>query len=94
MKVKGMFIRGAQIDGVMKMVPEVARYQAIVTREQHQDQLRYVVELAQAAASDGLAEKLATALIEQVKVRGEVEIVAVDSIAQGAKKIDDRRVWK
>lgn len=93
-KVKGMFIRGAQIDGVMKMFPEVARYQAIVTREQHQDQLRYVVELAQAAASDGLAKKLAAALVAQVKVRGEVEIVAVDSIAQDAKKIDDRRVWK
>ena len=93
-KVKGMFIRGAQIDGVMKTFPEVARYQAIVTREQHQDQLRYVIELTQEASSDGLAEKLAAALVAQVKVRAEVDIVAVDSIAQGAKKIDDRRVWK
>ena len=93
-KVKGMFIRGAQIDGVMKAFPQVLRYQAIVTREQHQDQLRYVVELAQEAARDGFAEKLAAALIDQVKVRGEVEIVAGDSIAPGAKKIDDRRVWK
>ena len=93
-KVKGMFIRGAQIDGVMKMFPEVARYQAIVTREQHQDQLRYVVELAQAASCDDLAEKLAAALVAQVRVREEVDIVAVDSIVQDAKKIDDRRVWK
>ena len=89
-----MFIRGAHIDGVMKMFPEVARYQAIVTREQHQDQLRYVVELTPEASSDGLAEKLAAALVAQVKVRGEVDIVAVDGIVQGAKKIDDRRVWK
>ena len=93
-KVKGMFIRGTQIDGVMKVFPEVARYQAIVTRELHQDQLRYVVELVDTASSEGLAERLADALKDQVKVRGEVEIAAAGTITQGAKKIDDRRVWK
>ena len=93
-KVKGLFIRGIQIDDVMKAFPEVARYQAIVTREQHKDQLCYVVELVEAASSQGLAERLAEALKDQVKVRGEVEIATAGTIAQGAKKIDDRRVWK
>jgi phenylacetate-CoA ligase len=93
-KVKGMFIRGTQIEGVMKAFPEVARYQAIVTRELHQDQLHYVVELADSASGEGLAERLADALKDQVKVRGEVEIAAAGTITQGAKKIDDRRVWK
>ena len=93
-KVKGMFIRGTQIDGVMKTFPEVARYQALVTREQHQDQLAYVVELAEGASGVGLAARLAEALKDQVKVRGDVEIAAAGTIAQGAKKIDDRRVWK
>ena len=93
-KVKGMFIRGAQIDDVMKTFPEVARYQAIVTREQHQDQLAYVVELTGGAFSAVFAERLAEALKDQVKVRGDVEIAATGTIAQGAKKIDDRRVWK
>ncbi len=93
-KVKGMFIRGTQIDGVMKAFPEILRYQAVVTREQHQDQLRYIVELADGASNEGLAERLADALKDQVKVRGEVEIVAASTVAQGAKKIDDRRVWK
>ena len=93
-KVKGMFIRGTQIDGVMKSFADVARYQAIVTREQHKDQLRYVVELADGAATEGLAERLAEALKDQVKVRGEIEIAASGSIAANAKKIDDRRVWK
>ena len=93
-KVKGMFIRGSQIDGVMKAFPEVAHYQAVVTREQHQDQLRYVIELADMASKEGLAERLVEALKGQVKVHGEVEIAATGTIAQGAKKIDDRRVWK
>ncbi len=93
-KVKGMFIRGAQIDAVMKTFPEVARYQAVVTRDQHQDRLSYSVELADAASSEHLAERLTEALKDQVKVRGEVAIVAAGTIGQGAKKIDDRRVWK
>lgn len=93
-KVKGMFIRGAQIDAVVKTFPEVARYQAVVTRDQHQDQLSYSVELADAASIEGLVERLTEALKDQVKVRGEVAIVAVGTIGTGAKKIDDRRVWK
>ncbi len=93
-KVKGLFIRGTQIDGVMQAFPAVARYQAIVTREQHQDQLRYVVELVEAAAIEGLAERLAEALKDQVKVRGDVEIAAAGTLTPGAKKIDDRRLWK
>lgn len=92
-KVKGMFIRGTQIDGVMKTFAEVARYQAIVTRDQHQDQLRYVVELVDGGVGEGLAERLAEALKDQVKVRGEIEIAPSGTIAN-AKKIDDRRVWK
>ncbi|MEO6022793.1 MAG: AMP-binding protein [Burkholderiales bacterium] len=93
-KVKGLFIRGSQMDSVIKQFPEVAKYQAIVTRDQHQDQLRYVVELARGMPGDALPERLAEALRSELKVRGEVEIVAFGSLPQGAKKIDDRRVWK
>ena len=93
-KVKGMFIRGSQMDSVIKQFPEVAKYQAIVTRDQHQDQLRYVVELAGEMPGDALPERLAEALRSELKVRGNVEIVASGSLTQGAKKIDDRRVWK
>ncbi len=93
-KVKGLFIRGSQMDSVIKRFPEVAKYQAIVTRDQHQDQLRYVVELARGMPGDALPERLAEAFRSELKVRGEVEIVASGSLPQGAKKIDDRRVWK
>ncbi len=94
-KVKGMFVRGGQIDAVMKRFVEVGRYQAVVTREGHQDQLRYEVELNCSAPDQaGLADRLAEALREQVKVRGEVELVAPGSIPESAKRIDDRRVWK
>ena len=93
-KVRGLFIRGSQIDGVMKNFPEVVRYQAIVTREDHRDELHYCVELKNSSADSDLTTRLADALREQVKVRGKVDVVAAGAIAPDAKKIDDRRVWK
>jgi phenylacetate-CoA ligase len=94
-KVKGMFIRGSQIDAVIERFPRVARYRAIVSREQHQDWLQFEVELASPepdAAS--FCARLTEALRQELKVRGEVQIVAAGTIAQGARKIDDRRVWR
>ena len=90
-KVKGMFVRASEIESVMKRFAQVARFQAVVTREQHQDQLEYTVELAPGApAPDGLAE----ALREVVKVRGEVRVIPPGTLAANAAKLDDRRVWK
>jgi phenylacetate-CoA ligase len=93
-KVKGMFVRGSQMDEVVKGFPQVARLQAVVTRSAHQDHLHYLVELAAGAPPEGLAERLAAALREQLKVRGDVELVPPGTIAAGARKIDDRRVWE
>ena len=88
-KVKGMFIRGAEIDKALKAFPGIARFQAVVTRDQHQDHLEYVLELAPGASVD--MALVADALRDAVKVRGEVHTGAVP---ENAKRIDDRRVWK
>jgi phenylacetate-CoA ligase len=94
-KVKGMFIRGSQMDEVFKRFPEVAQFQAIVTREQHLDQLSYLVALGvEVGEPAAFKARLAEALKDALKVRGEVEIVAPGAIAPGSKKILDRRVWK
>jgi hypothetical protein len=39
-KVKGLFVRGSQIDDIVKQFPEIVRYQAVVTRAGHQDHRR------------------------------------------------------
>ncbi|TMB33366.1 MAG: phenylacetate--CoA ligase [Deltaproteobacteria bacterium] len=94
-KVKGMFVRGSQMDEVMKQFPAVARFQAVVTREEQQDHLLYLVELAPGASTDtALLERIAESLRDVVKVRGEVQVAQPGTIGDGAKKIDDRRVWK
>ena len=88
-KVKGMFVRASMMDEVMKRFPAVARFQAVVTREEHHDHLTYVVELAPGATLD--QGRLAEALRDAVKMRGDI---VVGTVAQNAPKIDDRRVWR
>ena len=88
-KVKGMFVRGSQMEEVIKRFPAVARFQAVVTRAEHQDHLEYLVEPAPGASVD--VAQIAEALRETIKVRGEVRI---GTVAAGAPRVDDRRVWK
>lgn len=93
-KVRGMFVRAGQIAEVTKRFPEVARWQAVVTRQDHYDRIEYLVEVAAGADAAGLPERLAEALREEIKVKGEVRAVAAGTIGEGAKRIDDQRVWK
>jgi phenylacetate-CoA ligase len=93
-KVRGMFVRGAQVEAVAKRFPEIARAQAIVTREGHHDRLEVLAEVADPAAAGDLAARLAEALREEIKVRPEVRLERPGAIPAGAKRLDDRRVWK
>ena len=88
-KVKGMFVRGGEIADALKAFPGVVRFQAIITREQHQDHVEYVVEVAPGTSLD--PGRVADALREAVKVRGEVRFAPVP---ENARRVDDRRVWK
>jgi phenylacetate-CoA ligase len=92
-KVKGMFVRGGQVEAVLKRFPEAGRFRAVVTRDQHLDQLTYEVEVDR-PGDPALAAALAEALREELKVRGEVTLLGRGTLPEGGKKIDDRRVWK
>jgi phenylacetate-CoA ligase len=93
-KVRGMFVRGAQVEAVAKRYPAVLKVQAVVTREAHHDRLEVVAEVADPAAAGDLAHALAEALREELKVRPEVRLAPAGTLPAGAKRIDDRRVWK
>jgi phenylacetate-CoA ligase len=92
-KVKGMFVRGGQVEAVLKRFPEAGRFRAVVTRQQHVDQLIYEIEVERPGDA-ALAAVLGEALREELKVRGEVTLLAPGALPEGAKKMDDRRVWK
>ena len=94
-KVKGMFIRGGEIAKALEAFPAVARFQAVVTRDQHQDHLQVVVEPAEGKTLEqGLESRIAEVLREAIKVRADVRLAPRGTLPEGAKRIDDRRTWK
>ncbi len=93
-KVRGMFIHPHQADEVVARVPEVVRYQVVVTRTGHQDEMTFHVELAREGVDSlALADLLQSAIREVMHLRGDVVIVPRGTIPEGAKKITDQRQW-
>jgi phenylacetate-CoA ligase len=92
-KVRGMFIHPRQVDEVVARAGGVARAQAVVTREGHQDVLTLRLELAPGADPVPVTSAAEAAIRDVMKLRGSVEIVAPGAIAEGAKKITDQRRW-
>ncbi len=92
-KVRGMFIHPRQGDEVVARFPAVARWQAVVTREGHQDELTLHVELGHGANAEQVSGGMVEAIRDVMKLRGAVRVVAPGTIAPNAKKIDDRRTW-
>lgn len=93
-KVRGMFIHPRQVDEVAARFPAVTRYQAVVTRESHRDALTLNVELGRGADPDAVRARLVEAIRGVMKLRGEALVVPPGAIAEGAKRIDDRRKWE
>lgn len=87
-KVRGMFVHPNDVRRAMAHFPQIARYQIVVTRHGHQDELTARIE-----APGELAHPAAERLREEIKVRAEVEIVAPGTLPDGAPLIKDERVW-
>jgi phenylacetate-CoA ligase len=92
-KVRGMFIHPRLADEAVARVSGVSRYQVVVTRKEHLDELMFRVELTGAANGPAVAAGLTRAIREVMKLRGDVEVVPPASIPDGAKKILDQRKW-
>ncbi len=91
-KVRGMFVHPRQLADVVARFPEVARFQALVTRTEHRDELAVHVELTGEAA--GLADRLASAIREIIHVRAAVQTVPSGTIPEDAKPLVDQRTWE
>jgi phenylacetate-CoA ligase len=92
-KVRGMFIHPRQGDEVVARFPVVTRWQAVVTRDGHQDELTLHVELGHGANAEQVSGGMVEAIRDVMKLRGAVRVVPPGTIAPNAKKIDDRRTW-
>jgi len=94
-KVRGMFVYPHQADQVVARFPEIARYQVIVTRRGHRDQMTFRLEVEETVENrEKLKRELREAIREVMKLRAEVEIVPPGTIPEGARKIEDQRTWE
>lgn len=90
-KIRGMFVHPKQVDTVAKRFPEVARARLVVSGEMANDVMTLKVE---AAPEQGLAERIGDAVREVTKLRAQVEVVAVGSLPNDGKVIEDARTYQ
>jgi phenylacetate-CoA ligase len=94
-KVRGLFIHPGQADEVMSKHAQISRYQVVVTRKEHKDEMTFQVEVKEELSQpEKLRDEIQQSIRDVMKVRGNVQFVPKGSIPEGAKKIEDRRTWE
>ncbi|MBS0342617.1 MAG: AMP-binding protein [Proteobacteria bacterium] len=91
-KVRGMFVHPGQVAAVVKRFAEVARARLVVEGEMADDRMTLRVECAH--APEGLVQRIAEAVRDVTKLRGEVQVVAPGSLPNDGKVIEDARSYK
>ncbi len=92
-KIRGMFVHPKQVDDIVKRFPEVTKGRLVVSGEMANDLMTLKVETA-CSGPDALAQKIADAIRDVTKLRGKVELVAVGSLPNDGKVIEDARSYK
>ncbi len=91
-KVRGMFVHPGQIAEIVKRFPEVTKARLVVTGEMANDQMALQIETA--SPSEALQLKVAEAVRDVTKLRGDVTCVAPGSLPNDGKVIEDARSYK
>jgi phenylacetate-CoA ligase len=93
-KVRGMFLHPRQLADLMRRFPEVTRWQAVITRQEHKDYLTIRVMIGPHGEPEGLLERLAAAALEMIKFHISAEIASEENLPAGAPTIQDTRTWE
>jgi len=89
-KVKGMFVHPEQVAAILNRHPEVKKARLVVTNPDATDAMTLHCE---AGGDDALAKALAETMRDVTKLRGEVKLVAVGSLPNDGKVIEDARKY-
>ncbi|PTV95112.1 phenylacetate-CoA ligase [Rhodobacter aestuarii] len=87
-KIKGMFVRPEQVAAFVAAHPEVKRARVIATREGEMDAMTVQVETETCEP-----ERYAAGVVEALKLKGKIELVAPGSLPNDGKVIDDQRKY-
>lgn len=94
-KVKGMFVHAQQIEQVRQAYPDIAKMRLSVSQVNYNDQMHLQCELDTSAFSDAeiaaAIENISATLKKVTKLTGSIEFVALASLADDGKVIDDLR---
>jgi phenylacetate-CoA ligase len=92
-KVRGMFLHPRQLARLMSRFPEVLRWQAVATRQEHKDYLALRVVPAPGQDLSTLSERLVQTARETIKFHLSVEIVSAETLSDNSPAIEDMRTW-
>ena len=94
-KVKGMFVHAQQVEQVRKLHPEISKMRLSVTQVNYNDQMHLQCELdTQHYTDDDIASAIndvSSTLKKITKLTGSIEFVAIGSLIDDGKVIDDLR---
>lgn len=90
-KVKGMFVHASQIADLLRRFPEAGRARLVVEGEMASDRMTLKLEVGE--ASVGLAARVAEALRDITKLRGEVQLLTPGSLPNDGRVIEDLRKY-
>ena len=92
-KVRGMFVHPGQVAEIVKRFPEASKARLVVTGEMANDQMALRVETTN-TTDEGLKARMADAVRDVTKLRGDVQLVAVGSLPNDGKVIEDARSYQ
>ena len=90
-KVRGMFVHPGQVAEVLRRHPAAGRGRLVIEGEMANDRMALRVECS--GTPEGLAAALAASIRDVTKLRGEVQLVAVGSLPNDGKVIEDARAY-
>ena len=91
-KVRGMFLHPTQLANAMKRFPQVTAYQAVITRQDHRDNVQLEVVYADAVDGEAVSSQIANFINQSLRFR--MNVLAVNEIANGNSPIRDERSWE
>jgi phenylacetate-CoA ligase len=90
-RIKGMFVVPRNVQNVLDRYPELGRFQLIVDRPAHQDELTIRIALHDPVDRDALGRRLVAEIREAIRLTAAVEFVTSQDLAEEAPLIEDRR---
>ncbi|MEM1074368.1 MAG: phenylacetate--CoA ligase family protein [Pseudomonadota bacterium] len=87
-KVKGMFVRPEQVASFVAHHDEVTKARVVITREGEQDAMTVKVE-----TDGGCADDYVSTVVDTLKLKAAVEIIAPGSLPKDGVVIEDQRTY-